>query len=319
MKERKTEPKDGKSRLLPALLAAALVLALLSAYFLLPSRPETEPALAAAEAEEETEAVIVADDDPIPHYDPSMRGDEGWVQANGNLFYLQGGGPVTGLRLIDGKYYYFDDKGVKAAAVGIDVSTYNEEIDWELVREQGIGFVIIRVGGRGWSSGSIYADLRCEAYLRGAKKAGLRVGAYFYSTALNEAEAVREAEAALDVLAGLPLELPVFIDVELSGEYPKGRADTLSVAQRSAVADAFCRRIESAGYRAGVYSGKYYFHSSLDPRALSGYTLWLASYTKDRMPPRFREAYSLWQFTDRGVVDGVRSPVDMDVLFEEFP
>lgn len=302
------------------LLTAAIAQTLLSGCSVIVREAGQQPAPdSGMTAEEpETEAVIVADEDPIPHYDPSMRGDEGWVQANGALYYLEGGGPVTGLRLIGGKYYYFDERGVKAAAVGIDVSTYNEEIDWERVREQGIGFAIIRLGGRGWTSGKIYPDLRCGSYLRGAKKVGLCVGAYFYSTARNEAEAASEADAVLKVLGGLPLELPVFIDLELSGEYPKGRADSLSAAERSAVGEAFCRRIESAGYRAGVYSGQYYFHSSLDPKALSRYALWIASYTNDGFPPRFRVPYGLWQFTDRGSVDGVRSRVDMNVLFDGY-
>ena len=302
------------------LLTAAIAQTLLSGCSVIVREAEPQPAPdSGLTAEEpETEAVIIADEDPIPHYDPSMRGDEGWVQANGALYYLEGGGPVTGLRLIGGKYYFFDERGVKAATVGIDVSTYNEEIDWERVRQQGIGFAIIRLGGRGWTSGKIYPDLRCGAYLRGAKKVGLRVGAYFYSTARNEAEAASEADAVLKVLGGLPLELPVFIDLELSGEYPKGRADSLSAAERSAVGEAFCSRIESAGYRAGVYSGQYYFHSSLDPKALSRYALWIASYTNDGFPPRFRVPYGLWQFTDRGSVDGVRSRVDMNVLFDDY-
>ncbi len=319
MKDRKRENPHKLIRKPALLLLAALIVQLLlsgcSAAIREPEPPPA-PEPAVTEEEAETEAVIVADGETIPHYDPSMRGDEGWVQANGALYYLEGGGPVTGLRLIDGKYYYFDERGVKAAAVGIDVSTYNEEIDWERVREQGIGFAIIRLGGRGWTSGKIYPDLRCGAYLRGAKKAGLRVGAYFYSTARNEAEAAGEAEAVLKVLGGLPLELPVFIDLELSGEYPKGRADGLSASERSAAAEAFCRRIESAGYRAGVYSGQYYLHSSLDAKALSRYAIWLASYTKDGFPPRFRVPFSLWQFTDRGSVDGVRSRVDMNVLLD---
>ena len=265
-------------------------------------------------------AVIISDDaaPAVAQYDPTAGLSEGWVRANGELYYLQEGYAVTGLQLIDGKYCYFDENGVKTAAVGVDVSTYNEEIDWERVKAQGVDFAIIRVGGRGWTSGSIYGDLRCEAYLRGARKAGLRIGAYFYSTAICEAEAVREADAALAVLRGRKLDLPIFYDVEFSGEYPEGRADRLSADQRTKNARAFCRRVESAGYRAGVYSGRYFYMASIDRSPLASFCLWMANYTRDGMPPADARDYQLWQFSDRKIVDGIRCGVDMNVLFTDY-
>lgn len=255
----------------------------------------------------------------VPQYDPDKSGSEGWVRANGELYYLQDGYAVTGLHLIDGKYSYFDGNGVKSAAVGVDVSTYNENIDWDRVKAQGIDFAIIRVGGRGWTSGNIYSDLRCEGYLRGARRAGLRIGAYFYSTAICEAEAVKEADAVLAVLRGRRLDLPVFYDVEFSGEFPEGRADRLSADQRTRNAQAFCRRIESAGYRAGVYSGRYFFQASINRQPLAPFCLWMANYTRDGMPPAGARDYQLWQFSDRRNVDGICCGVDMNVLFSELP
>ena len=251
----------------------------------------------------------------IPLYDPSMGDYEGWVRANGELYYLRNGGALVGLQLIEGKYYYFDAHGVKAEAVGVDVSTYSENVDWDRVREQGIGFAVIRVGGRGWTSGSIYGDLRCEGYLRGARKAGLKLGVYFYSTAISEAEAVQEADAVLRVLDGRRLDLPVYVDVERSGEYPRGRADRLNAAERSRAAAVFCERIRSAGYEAGVYSGRYYYMTSLLPAALSRYSVWLAHYTADGLPPPYERIYDIWQYTESGNVDGICCGTDMNVLF----
>ena len=321
----KTETTKGKGGCLSAalvlLILAVSALVLLPLLWILPQRQsaDTEAAAAAETLCETVTPAPQADEAPppsvIPVYDPYMTGDEGWVTANGKLYYLQGGGPVTGLRLIDGKYCFFDEHGIKAEAVGVDVSTYNEEIDWESVRAQGIEFAIIRVGGRGWTSGNIYGDLRCEAYLHGAQRAGLRIGVYFYSTAVNEAEAAAEAEEVLRVLNGRPLALPVYCDTERSGEFPDGRADGLSAAERTRVVQSFCRRIENAGYRAGVYSGRYFFMSSLDLEALSRYELWMASYTSDGMPPFFGRSYRIWQFTDRGNVDGIRCGADMNVMF----
>ncbi len=248
-------------------------------------------------------------------YDPGMTDYTGWVTANGDYYYLQNGNPLTGLQLVEGKYCFFDARGIKARAVGVDVSTYNESIDWQLAKAQGIDFAIIRVGGRGWTSGGIYDDVRAETYLRESQKAGVMRGVYFYSTAISEAEAVEEAEYVLGVLDGRALELPVFYDTERSGEYPDGRADGLTPWERTQNALAFCRTIENAGYRAGVYSGRWFFQSRLNAEALKGYALWVAAYTEDGMPPDFEENYGLWQFTDRGSVSGIRCGTDMNVMF----
>ena len=199
------------------------------------------------------------------------------------------------------------------------MSTYNEDIDWERVKAQGVEFAIIRVGGRGWTSGSIYGDLRCEAYLRGAHKVGLKIGAYFFSSAVCETEAVREADAALAVLRGRRLDLPIFYDVEFSGEFPEGRADRLSAEQRTRNAMAFCRRIQSAGYSAGVYSGRYFYMASINRQPLTSFSLWMANYTADGMPPACARLFRLWQFSDNKNVDGIRCGVDMNVLFSELP
>lgn len=302
-------------------LTFALLGGVAAAVLLRREQPEALPPVSEETAAEEGLAVVITDEalapGVIPHYDPSMRGDEGWVTADGKLFYLEGGGAVTGLRIIDGRYCFFDRSGVLAEAVGVDVSTYNENIDWERVREQGITFAILRTGGRGWTSGSIYDDVRFERYLRDAQAAGMKTGVYFYSTALNETEAAEEANAVLQALRGRDLELPIYYDVELSGEFPKGRADGLSTGERTQNALAFCRVVENAGYRAGVYAGQYFYLDSLNYQVLSRYDIWMASYTSDGLPPRTARGYRIWQFTDRGNVDGISGGVDMNVMFSE--
>ena len=311
--------KNRQKAILWVLLALLLLALPALCFFLL--RPATVTLPPRVETAEDETALIVFDEvpapvsTPIPHYDPSMTGEEGWVQADGKLFYLQGGGAVTGLRIIDGKYYYFDPNGVKAAAIGVDVSTYNENIDWDRVKAQGVDFAIIRAGGRGWTSGSIYGDLRCEGYLRNARKAGLQLGVYFYGTAVNEYEAAAEADAVLRVLKGRALELPVYYDAEASGEFPHGRADRLPSALRTRLIQVFCERIEAAGYTAGVYSGAYFLRTSLNWKTLDNRPVWAASYSTDRTPPRYPGSYQIWQFTDRGNVDGICCGVDMNVMF----
>ena len=128
-------------------------------------------------------------------------------------------------------------------------------------------------------------------------------------------KAQQEAAYVLHCLGGTKLELPIFIDVEYSGDYPRGRADRLSNTQREVIINAFCRVVMDAGYEAGVYSGEYYYKNNLDYTSLSKYTLWLASYTRSARLPDFPGSYDMWQFTDSGLVNGITGIVDMNASF----
>ena len=255
------------------------------------------------------ELVVLPDDE-------SAAQQIGWQRIGGSeYFFYEDGSCAVGLKQIDGKLYYFNQYGVKARSVGIDVSFYNNDIDWQLVKDQGIDFAIIRVGGRGWSSGKLYDDCRTREYLRGARSAGIKTGVYFYSTAVNPYEAVEEASAALKAVGGIPLDYPVFIDMEFSGEYPEGRADRLTPNERAEIAVAFCETIRNSGCQPGVYAGQNFLKAYVDYYAVSRYTIWLASYTADNRLPFFDRRYDIWQFTDRGWVDGIGDDVDLNVIF----
>ena len=247
----------------------------------------------------------------------------GWQTENGKTYYYDlSGGKVTGLKSIDGKLYYFDDNGVKASSLGIDVSYFNGEIDWNKVKAQGIDFAIIRVAGRTWGSGTLFEDSNSYKqmenggeYLQQAKAAGLKVGVYVYSSAINTNEAVEEASLALNILNGTALDLPVYIDMEYSGDYPNGRADKLTAQQRFEIVEAFCTTVKNGGYTPGVYAGQYYFENgALNFSQVSKYNVWLASYTKDQKLPSFT-GYNMWQFTSAGTVNGVSGNVDLNVIF----
>ena len=263
-----------------------------------------EPAL----APEPAEAVIVEE--------PAEAAPSRWRVVNGETYYeLEDGSHAVGLREIDGELYYFNKLGVKGRAVGIDVSFYDGNIDWRAVKAHGVDFAIIRVGCRGWTSGEIYGDSKTQEYLHGARAAGIPIGVYFYSTAVNRSEAVEEARMTLEAVGGIPLDYPIFIDMEFSGEYPRGRSDRLSPSERVDIAVAFGETVRGAGYEAGVYASQNYFKASIDYRAISGYTIWLASYTRDDKLPNFSKHYDIWQFSDRGRVDGIAADVDMNVIY----
>lgn len=170
-------------------------------------------------------------------------------------------------------------------------------------------------GGRGWETGLIYPDSCFAQNLRNAKKAGIDLGVYFYSTAVTAKEAVDEANFVLSCLNGTELEYPIFFDIEQSGDYPKGRCDRLSKAARDEIISAFCKRIRDAGYKTGVYSGLYFFEEHIAYNSIEPHMIWLANYTRGGRLPSFSGRYDIWQFTEKGTVNGIRGIVDMNVIF----
>ena len=259
------------------------------------------------------EAVPVIVDEP---FEPATY--YGWQEsADGKRTYLNRNGTLLhGLKYIDNKLYYFDQNGICAQRIGVDVSFYNGTVNWRELKNAGIDFALLRIGGRGWGQGgTLYDDSLFFNYLIGAKAAGLNVGVYFYSAATNTLEAVQEASLAVQRLRGFALEMPVFFDTELSGNYPNGRADTLSMARRMEIVRAFCKTVESAGYQAGIYSSESFLSDELNFDAISQYSIWMASYTENNALPSSRNRYDIWQLTDRGRLPGISGTCDINVMF----
>lgn len=195
--------------------------------------------------------------------------------------------------------------------VGIDVSKWNGEIDWDKVKNAGVEFAIIRAGYRGSSTGSLVEDPMFTANMKGAQASGIPVGVYFFTQAVNEVEAVEEASAVLALIREYALEYPVFIDTEGAGG--NGRADELDAETRTLVCEAFCRTIENAGYQAGVYGSRNWYNNRLyTDRLDSRYCIWLAEY---RSVPLYQGYYQLWQYTSKGKVDGISGNVDMNISY----
>lgn len=269
---------------------------------------------------------------PAPAPTPEPEGNSvvvvgvktGWQEEDdGVCFYDASGKRVTGLKEIDGKLCYFNDAGVKARAVGIDVSYFNGAIDWNAVKAHGVDFVIVRLAGRTWGGGVLFEDEYsyrfvngAGRYLQEARAAGLQIGAYVWSSAINTDEAVEEANLALRILGGMSLDLPLYIDMEYSGNYPNGRADRLTVQQRSEIVQAFCSTVSGGGYRPGVYAGQNYWKAALSYGACSGYSIWMASYTAgQRMPTDFPWPYNVWQCSSSAYVRGVYGACDLNIIF----
>lgn len=194
------------------------------------------------------------------------------------------------------------------AVLGIDVSKWNQNIDWDKVKEAGVQFVIIRCGYRGSKTGVLVEDPYFRQNIKGAKEAGLKVGVYFFTQAINQAEAVEEASMVLSLTEGYELDYPIFIDTEGSG----GRADTLDAVTRTAVCEAFCETVEQAGQEAGVYASRNWYYNNVDDDVLSRYTIWVAEYRKE---PLYTGRYDIWQYTSSGQIDGINGRVDLNLSY----
>ncbi len=194
--------------------------------------------------------------------------------------------------------------------VGIDVSKWNGDIDWDKVKNAGIEFAIIRAGYRGSVTGSLVEDPYFGLNMRGAAASGMPVGVYFFTQAVNEVEAVEEASAVLRLVKEYSLDYPIFIDTEGAGG--NGRADGLDVETRTLVCEAFCRTIKNAGYEAGVYGSRNWYNNRLQADKLEDYCIWLAEY---RSVPIYQGYYQMWQYTSKGSIDGIEGNVDMNISY----
>ncbi len=192
---------------------------------------------------------------------------------------------------------------------GIDVSHHNGKIHWKTVRDS-IDFAIVRVGARGYVNGNIIEDRTAEANLKGANKAGVPIGAYFYTQAVTPEEAEEEAKYVLKVIKGYDVSLPVFIDFEyaynkkgeISGRLYKAN---LTKEENTEIINAFCRVIEKAGYQSGVYASTYIYESHLVLDDLNkDCFIWVADYNKNIS---YKGKYDIWQYSDKGRLKGVGS------------
>ncbi len=231
----------------------------------------------------------------------------GWQTIEGKTYYfLSDGTPVTGDQIIGGVTYHFGSDGSlnqSSGTFGIDVSKWNGSIDWRAVRASGVSYVIIRCGYRGSSTGALIEDPTFKKNISGAKAAGLKVGVYFFTQAVTEAEAVEEASMCIALCKGYGLDYPIFMDVE-SGP----RADFLDAGTRTNIIRAFCETIRGGGYTPGVYANKTWLTSHMNASALGSYKIWLAQYNTSG--PTYKGRYDLWQYTSKGTIQGIKGYVD---------
>ena len=218
---------------------------------------------------------------------------------------------MTGSQVILGVKYQFGADGVlqlSSGSMGIDVSKWNRNIDWNAVKNSGVNFAIIRCGYRGSSTGALIEDPYFRRNIQGAQNAGIKVGVYFFTQAVNDVEAVEEASFVYSLIQGYNLSFPAYLDVEASG----GRADGIDVDTRTTVCRPFCQTLASRGVRAGIYANKTWLTSRINTPTLTAHSIWLAQYAA--APTYTRTKHNMWQYTSKGRIPGISTRVDMNIL-----
>lgn len=207
-------------------------------------------------------------------------------------------------------------------SLGIDVSKFQGTIDWRKVADSGIEFAMVRVGYRTLETGEICEDTNARYNLQEAQANGMKVGAYFFSTAVSEEEAWAEADWVADLIAQYQITYPVAYNCE-GFTNPKSRQYDLTQSERTDIADAFLKRIYERGYTPMFYAAKNEMEGDAQwdtSRLRQSYKLWMAWYPDGITPldegtDSYADGFAMWQYTNKGSVAGVPEPVDVNVAY----
>lgn len=207
---------------------------------------------------------------------------------------------------------YYSENGKPASEEGVDISSYNGSINWTKVKAAGIDFAMIRIGGRGYGSdGKMYADDKAVSNIKNAQAAGIKVGVYFFSQAITNAEAAEEADYIKTLLGNIKLDYPVAYDWEIIKD-DDARTDNLSAKQTTDCARAFCDEVKKNGYTPMIYSPSKELYFKYDLSRLADIDIWYCEYSDT---PTFYYQFSMWQYTKSGTVDGIDGETDINICF----
>ncbi|MBQ6040156.1 MAG: glycoside hydrolase family 25 protein [Oscillospiraceae bacterium] len=227
--------------------------------------------------------------------------------------------PLENMKMLpNGRMISYDENGNLNALTGIDISSHNTVEDWNALKADGIDFVMLRAGYRGYGvgTGKLTKDEKFRQYYHAAKEAGLLVGAYFFSQAITEEEAVEEAILTAQQLEGCELDFPVAYDWELILHDDEGaRTDNVPVDTLTDCVLAYCQNIEAFGYKAIVYQNKRTTLFKLDLPRIKDIPFWLAEYGDG---PTYIYDYDMWQYSCSGTVAGISGNVDLNLCFRDF-
>lgn len=208
--------------------------------------------------------------------------------------------------------YY--EEGKLVSKCGADISANQGEVDFAKLKKAGCDFVMIKIGARGYSSGNIVFDKNYKDNLKAAKKAGLDIGVYFCSQAVNKSEAREEADELLDAIEDYDVRYPIAFVME-TVEGDMARIEALDTDARTTVARAFLDRVKDSGYTAMLYGDKEWLLTMVDMERLSDYDVW---YAQDSKKPDYPYEFGMWQYDSGISINGVSGKVAMSMSFTDY-
>ena len=215
--------------------------------------------------------------------------------------------------MVNGRMSYYVD-GNKESYVGMDISKYQGYIDFNEVKKDGIDFVIIKLGSRGYSTGQLTVDDYFQDNMKRAMDADLEVGISFSSQAITVEEAVEEAEFVLQYMQEYDISYPIIFEMEHIVN-DTARIDDLTKEEKTRIAETFLDKIEEAGYNVMLSGDKAWLFSDINYAALSAYDIRLE---QEEDLPDYPYRFYMWQYTQKGTVDGVSGEVPLNICFIDY-
>lgn len=208
--------------------------------------------------------------------------------------------------------YYVDGKQV--SYIGVDVSKYQDYIDFVKLKKAGVDFVMIRVGARGYGSGQLTVDDYFSENIKRATDAGLQIGLYFFSQAITTDEAVEEAELVLESIGDYEVRYPIAFDME-SIPNDTARIDNLTREEKTRIAQAFLDTVQEAGYNPMLYGNKEWLIKKVDLSKLTDYDIWLS---QPGDLPDYPYRFTMWQYTTTASIDGIAGYANLNISFIDY-
>lgn len=208
--------------------------------------------------------------------------------------------------------YYINGK--EASWFGVDISCKQGVVDFKKLKKAGCDYVMIKVGGRGYSSGEIVLDEKLKDYMTGAKNAGLDIGVYFFSQAITKDEIEEEVQTLLEAIKDYSVNYPIVFDMEeIEGDM--ARVDSLDIDSRTSLAKQFLDDVKKAGYTPMLYGNKEWLVTKIDLEALSDYDIWLS---QEADTPDYPYEFTMWQYDKEGTISGISEKTGMNISFVDY-
>ncbi len=220
----------------------------------------------------------------------------------------------TNIKITNDQMEYFVD-GEKCSWLGVDLSKKSGSVDFEALRANGIDFVMLRVGSRGYETGLLSLDESFEENITNARKAGLEVGVTFFSQALDVEEAVEEAEFVISNLLAYEVNYPIAFDMEYIAN-DKARIDILDKEEKTQIAETFLRTVEGEGYRGILYGNTSWILGELVPdKILREFDVWVT----DQAPvPDFPYQFRMWKYAVNQEIPGIENKASYVISFVDY-